>query len=485
MYMGCNINPGTWKTLCFPGVGLLFLFLVGASAAAADPLASNNGLYPDHDDPDPKKNYTGPFNIANLDYPSVRPERVWVPGGGVVEDGLTPDKALAYMNALKDYLEASSLRPLIDAPTTWDARSAGWYDMVWLGAGDMGPDGGVDPTSGREAIMNTDGGQIVPSDSWAAPYRPTTDWMQNYGVIYYDALAATTLKQVWADVYNPNLAELDFPDGSIVAKIEAATVQPDQWPSPETGSVLAGAAKWTVFRPTTEAQKAHQLDPGTRLVNVVQTIYPFQWAIKIKDSRAAPETGWVFMAFVHDARVKGDTPWDRFVPAGAMWGNDPDSATRPDGRPQNGALTETWVNPDAPPFFADTLGWGGRLAAPMDVAVRHNVILPSGQRVTGADGFRASSCLSCHGTSEYPFTVNLYPSPNRTFPPDGMPFPMFQPGSLQWAEWFKNRPGNDPQSPNIGGIALDYDLSTMFALGTFAGATGKKGFAFERFHVHH
>lgn len=478
--MGCNVFRGIPKNIWFSGAGLLILGLVGASAVGADPLASNNGFYPPDDDPDPTQNYTGPFNIANLTYPDAAPADYFNKDGVVVNAKLTQETAPLYMAALKNYL-APTLEPLINKPETWDARAAGWYDMIWLGAADGG-----DPTSGREAIMNTYGGQIVPSNSWAPPYTPTTDWMQNYGVIYYDPMAASMLNDVWANVYEPDLSQLKFPDGSIVVKIEAATVQPNEWPGPDNTSVLAGAAEWTVYRPTTEAQKAHQSDPSLRLVNVVQTVYPFQWAIKVKDSKAAPDTGWVYMAFVYNAwDTTGSTPWDRFVPAGAMWGNDPDSATRPDGRPESGGLTETWVNPGAPPFVPDTLGWGGRLAAPMDVAVRHNVILPSGQRVTGADGFRASSCLSCHGTAEYPFTINLYPSPNRTFPADGTPFPMFQPGSLQWAEWFRNRPGNDPQSPNIGGIALDYDLSTMFALGSLAKATGNHGFAFERFHVHH
>ncbi|MGI1662546.1 hypothetical protein ACRDNQ_09935 [Palleronia sp. KMU-117] len=462
----------TRKSMCSPGAALIFLGLAGTSAAVADPLASNNGFYPD------QAAYNGPLNIANLDYPDTAPTEHWLPGGGVLNGPLTQDTALKYMTALKDYLEPS-MRALIDTPEKWDARAAGWYDMVWIGASDGG-----DPTSGREAIMNTYGGQIVPSDSWSSPYKPTTQWMQNYGVIYYDELAASMLGEVWADVYEPDLGQLNFPPGSIVVKAEAATVQPDQWPSPDTGSVLKGAAEWTVFRPTTDAQKAHQADPSLPLENVVQTIYPFQLAIKVKDPVAAPQTGWVYLAYVYDARQAG-TPWDRFLPAGAMWGNDPAAATRPNGLPESGGLTETWLNPDAPPFFADTLGWGGRLAAPMDVAVRHDVILPSGARFMGADGFRASSCLSCHGTAEFPFTVNLYPSPNRTFPPDGAPFPMFQPGSEKWAEWFQNRPGKVPQSSNIGGIALDYDLSTMFALGAWAAATGQEAHAFERFHVHH
>lgn len=469
---------GKRKTTRFAETGLLWLCLVGASAVGADPLASNNGFYPPYNDPDPLKNYLGPFNVANLDYPDTPPTVRWERGGGVVSGPLTQDNALAYMTALKDHLEPT-MRPLIDAPGTWDARAAGWYDMVWLGARD-----GKDPTSGREAIMNTYGGQIVPSDSWPAPYTPTTTWMQNYGVIYYDPVAASMLGQVWADVYAPDLSKLDFPDGSIVVKAEAATVQPKDWPSPETGSVLKGAAEWKVFRPTTDDQRKQQSHPDFIPDNVVQTVYPFQLAIKVKDSKAAPDTGWVYMAFVYDARSNGATPWDRFIPAGAMWGNDPAGATQPDGVPKGG-LKETWLNPAAPPFFQDTLGWGNRLAAPMDVAVRHDVILPSGKRVTGADGFSASSCLSCHGTAEFPFTINLYPSPNRTFPPDDTPFPMYEPGSVKWAEWFQNRRGNVAQSGNIGGTALDYDLSTMFALGAWAAATGNEGFAFERFHVHH
>jgi hypothetical protein len=478
--MGRNALRRVWKKVCLSGAGLLCLGLIGATTAGADPLASNNGFYPPYDDPSPTVNYNGPFNISNLAYPDAAPDISFNKDGEVAAGRLTSQTALAYMNALKTYL-APTMRPLIDNPGGWDATAAGWYDMVWLGGGDSS-----DPTSGREAIMNTYGGQIVPSDSWAAPYTPSTDWMQNYGVIYYDPVAASMLNKVWANLYEPDLSQLNFPPGSIAVKIEAATVQPDQWVNSETGvSVLNNAAEWSVFRPTTADQKTHQSDPTFKLNNVVQTVYPFQWAIKVKDPRVASAGGWVYMAFVYDARITTGTPWDRFVPAGVMWGNDPDSATQPDGRPASGELSETWVNPNAPPFFADTLGWGGRLAAPMDVAVRHDVIVPSGKRFTGADGFRASSCLSCHGTSEFPFTINLYPSPNRTFPPDDTPFPMFEPGSAEWAAWFQNRPGNVPQSPNIGGIALDYDLSTMFALGTLAAETGNEGFAFDRFHVHH
>jgi hypothetical protein len=424
--------------------------------------------------------YSGRYNIANFDYPKELPEADWPPANRASAP-LTASNAEAYMNALKDHIEPT-FRVLIEDAQNWDAVEANWYNTVWRGAGEPG-----NPISGREAIMNTNTGQIVPSHSWSEPYRPTTDWMQNFGVIYYNPRAAYTLGQVWEDLYNPDISAMNFADGSIVVKVEAATVQPEEWPwnDPEVSvsSVLEGAAEWNAYRPTTEDQKAQQLDPAHPLVNQVQKIYPFQLAIKVKDTVAAPQTGWVFMGFVFDARVEGSV-WDKFVPAGMMWGNDPELTYDPSGLPEGKELQETWVNPDAPPFVKDTLGWGGRMAAPMDVAVRHQVVLPNGEWHTREDGFRASSCLSCHGTAQFPFTANLYPSPNRVFPPDGMVFPMYMPGSAKWAEWFQNRRGDDPQSDYAGIQALDYDLTSMIALGIWADSTGNDALAFEVMNGH-
>jgi hypothetical protein len=230
----------------------------------------------------PTQNYTGPFNIANLEYPDAAPADYFNKNGVVVNAKLTQETAPLYMAALKKYL-AHTLVPLINKPETWDAQAAGWYDMVWLGAADGG-----DPTSGREAIMNTYGGQIVPSDSWAPPYTPTTNWMQNYGVIYYDPMAASMLNNVWANLYEPDLSMLHFPDGSIVVKIEAATVQPYEWPRPRHGSVLAGAAEWPCSGPRQKLRRRTRLILRSPLENVVQTIFPFQLAIKVKDSRGGP-----------------------------------------------------------------------------------------------------------------------------------------------------------------------------------------------------
>lgn len=457
------------KVLFFSG-----LLLGAAAGAQADPLASNNGMYPNPE----KDKYTGRYNLSNLDYPKALSELEHWKVGRDLDFELDQSNAKKYMEALKDYLKPT-MRILVEDAQNWDAAEQGWYNVMWRGAGNPS-----DPTSGREVIMNTNTGQIVPSDSWAEAYRPTTDYMQNYGVIYYNPRAAYMLGQVWEDIYAPDLTKQSFPDGSIVVKVEAATVLPNEWPwdDPDAEWVLEGASEWQVFRPLTADQKKHQLDPSFKLTNQVQTVYPFQLAIKVKDPVASPQTGWVYLGYVFDARKDGEV-WDKFVPAGLMWGNDPEHALSKSGITPNDTLKETWVNPDAPPFVKDTLGWGGRMAAPMDVAVRHNVVLPSGKRPEA--GFRTSSCLSCHGTAQFPFAVNIYASPNRFFPPDGdVTFPLYEPGSKKWAEWFQNRPGDKPQTdiPNI--FALDYDLTSMIALGIWAGSTGKKAIAFDTLNGH-
>lgn len=435
--------------------GLLLLFGVN-TAAADDPMASNNGLYPEADQ------HKGRLLVANLDYPSTPHNKAWQLGGGV--GALTAQNAEQYVRAVKAYLEPT-LRTLIEDSEAWDPRAAGWYDLVWSGAGEPGSYDGIDPTSGREAIMNTYTGQIMPADTFFPPYTPTVD-VQNHAVIYYNDVAATMLGSIWKNIYEPDMGAVGFPDGSVVVKAEAVTTTPQQW------GVIDGASSWKVFRPSIDDQKAKR----NPLVPQVLTVYPVQMAIKIKDPVASPKTGWVFLAFVYDADSDGATPWDRFVPVGAMWGNDPEFARDPDGLPDGQTLAETWISPDRPPFTDSSLGWGGRLAGPMDVATRHNVLTPSGQRFEGDDHLRASSCMSCHGVAEFPFTANLYPSPNKPFPRDGQQFLLYDPGSEDWANWFQSRPGDQPMSGNIGGMALDYDMAIMFALSANAEAVGQSSF---------
>lgn len=442
------------------------LTVVATAAQAVDPMASNNGLYPTAEE------YSGRYVLSNLDYPDTPVDNAWLTRTG--QAPLTTETAEGYVMALKAHI-GQTFSTLINDPGNWDPKYAKWYDMVWSGEGSPRPDDDkTDPTSGREALMNSYTGQIMPADTFSGQYEPGME-VQNHAVIYYNPTAAYKLGQVWADLYSPDINGFEFPEGSIVVKAEAIPLSADEWP------ILTGSSTWNVFRPSIQQQIDN---PDGPLKAEVVEAHPLQLSIKIKDSIASPETGWVFFGMVYDRYASGETVWDKFVPVGAMWGNDPEYARDPYGLPAGATLKETWINPNAPAFIQDTVGWGGRLAGPMDVATRHNVITPSGVRYQGATHLRASSCLSCHGATEFPFTANLYPSPNKSFPPDGEQFLLFDPGSEEWAEWFQNRPGNVTMSENIGGRALDYDMVMMFALSAYSQAIGSNQFVQERFDVH-
>ena len=477
------------KALVFNVMCVSCLSFGGASVAQEqslkyplNPLDSNNGLIPL-----PGEYNRGYFNASNLDYPKEVPPSLW-PQEGLVGAPLNQGNALDYMMKIKDLIEPD-MRTLVDNHEAWNAKAAGWYNMVWRGGVVPGTPG--NEISGREAIMNTNTGQIVPNVSWKEEYRPTPDWVQNYGVIYYNGIAGYTLGQVFEDVYNPQPEKMVFKPGSIVVKVEAATVQPEEWPWTTEGSppsVLHRAASWKVYRPTTQNQKDFKDEKAkgklVLLQNKVQSVYPFQLAIKVKDPGATGESeaGWVYMGFVYDASSTGETAWDRFVPAGLMWGNDPEYADTYEGALPDEDLKETWVNPDAPPFVKDTIGWGGRFAAPMDVAVRHNVVF-DGSRIAipddpPSDGFRVSSCLSCHGAAQHStdpkqkgLVDNFYPAPDPAFPDDGDVFRLYFPGSEDWQRWFQNRPGTVPMSKEANVVALDYDLNSTIALMIWKAAT--------------
>lgn len=432
-------------------------------ALAQDPMASNNGLYPEPGD------WSGRYLTANMAYPDTSGLNAWPFSDA--SGALSAATAPAYAQRLKQHL-GKTLRVLVDSPQDWDPAAAGWYDMVWSGEGQQGATG-VDPTSGRDALMNSYSGQIIPAETFAPPHRPKGP-VQNHAVVYYNSTAASVLADIWADIYAPDLRAAQFRDGSVIVKLEAVTNTPEDWP------ILAGTSEWHVFRPTTADQAANV----TPLVPRVLAVHPLQMAVRVKDPVAAPDTGWVFAAFVYDADAPGKTAWDRFVPLGLQWGNDPDFAREPDGIPPGGALRESWVNPEAPAFTQNTLGWGGRLSGPMDVSSRHNVITPSGKRYQEGVHLSASSCQSCHGAAEFPRTANIYPSPNRSFPRDGSPFLLYDPGSADWARWFQNRPGSQPLSANRGVTALDYDMVLMFAVSAFNEAVGNDRYEQERFDGH-
>jgi hypothetical protein len=136
---------------------------------------------------------------------------------------------------------------------------------------------------------------------------------------YYDARAAYTLAKVWgASAMKPEVQTdaTQFAEGSIIVKAAVfASVDPKQrlgwW------DAMRGAQVWNLYLPVPPPPQGQpplpsQLWPG----------YVAQFDIIVKDSKSAPKTGWVFMTLVYDSSVAGDD-WDKMVPLGMQWGNDP------------------------------------------------------------------------------------------------------------------------------------------------------------------
>jgi hypothetical protein len=437
-------------------VGCNALLLCGtllAGEASPDPFASNNTVYP------PPKDWSHGMRASNFDYPSKPPLARWIqerPTGV-----LTKANAPAYVAAVKKFIE-NDISGLVNDPMKWSPQEHNWYDMPFGGQGRTMVNGQIDPASGREALLGSYTGQILQPDSYPSAQRPTVAF-QNHAVVYYNDVASHQLGKIWQNPFKPDVSAAQFPEGSIVVKVEGATLNEDQWP------VLKGSSVSYVYRPTVYAQ-TKQPDP-TKRPAVITPIRFLQMAVRIKDWQASPQTGWVFIAFAYDTRASGKTVWDRTIPVGMMWGNDPELARYPDGLGPKGELRETWLNDNLPPFITYGLGWGGRLAGPLDLGIRHNVVTVSGKRYGDGDSknppsLASSSCVSCHSAAQYPFVANLYPSPNMSFPPEGGQFLLYDPGSPQWAQWFRNLPGNMALSGKgrQGIVGTDYDMMLTFAL---------------------
>ena len=433
-------------------VGVLgFVSLLNGLDIKVDPFAINNGAIPS------EQEYKGSFFKFNYDYPLtyIKPETPWTN----VLNGkpLTKKNSYQYIMALKAHV-GKSMKTFVNEPQKWNQSSQkGWYSMLWAGEN-------IKKTAweGRDAIYGTYTGQILSKDVYKDSGL-TVD-IRNHAAIYYDKTAAFTLGQVWKKcdkskktcIPSVTNKEAQFKEGSIIIKSAGVTATPEQWP------VLDGAAKWQVYRKpfnlngTIENEKAKVTDIRVGIFDII-----------VKDSIASPETGWVFTTLVYDSSSFGKTAWDRMVPLGAMWGNDPDvnSAKYPTQE-----LMETYINPNAPEWTKVTLGYGKRMSGPFDIAVKYNVEV-DGKIVKS---LRSSSCLSCHGTSSF---MNNYEDMITFFYPakefHSQPWKMYKPGSIQWNEWFQNRAGDEAQSKQEGVIALDYSTFLEAVLMNYAASNNR------------
>lgn len=430
---------------------LLYVVLLTAfsylHAGTIDPFAVNNGVIPT------KAEYADTLFRFNYDYPEKYAKKQDMPWHKVLDGKpLTKKNAHAYVLALKNHVKSSMESFLVD-PKKWNnSAQKGWYSMLW--AGDT-----VEKTGweGRDAIYGTYTGQIMAKEVYATSGLKVD--IRNHAAIYYNDTAAYTLHKVWQNCdqkrgeCSPSVEnnEAQFEEGSIVVKAAGVTATPEEWP------VLEGAAKWQVYRKPFNLNGTI-IDAKAKVTDLRVGIFD----IIIKDSVASPQTGWVFSTLVYDSNASGTNIWDKMVPLGAIWGNDPDVNSAKDPQQE---LMENYINPDAPEWTKVTLGYGGRMAGPFDIAVKYNVEVNG----TIIKALPSSSCLSCHGTSSYlpnDYHMNTFLYPAKDY--KTTPWKMFIPGSDQWNEWFQNRLGDVPQSKIEGAISLDYSTFLEAVLMNFA-----------------
>lgn len=427
-----------WGSTCARAtVGLLFIFGCAESAmAAVDPFANSQVALP--------PGYVGPSFSLSHNYPKSISTPVVMPWQATLKGlPISKNTAPAYAMALKEAVSAD-INVLVNDYPNWNAEQRGWFNQPWLSAS-------RDPIHGMFSATVTDA-SLFNDPALKVKQVP------NFAAVYYNATAAVTLGKFWgATAMKPNLITnaAQFPEGSLIVKLAFTQVRADEWP------VMSGSPSWSIYK-----QWVDQTTGAPAAASTLFNVQLMQIDIIVKDSQAAPKTGWVFSTLVYDNRIQGDT-WRRMVPLGAMWGNDPTvkSSVQPGLR---AALEETWINDDAPAYSLATLGWGGRLSGPNDQAVQGpGSYFNAGSKTPGTVPVANSSCMSCHSPAQWQNKSFLMPG---VLTAQGN-YIMATPGSAQWMRWFQNRPGT--KAMDRGAVALDYDMMFSFkALKSWAKATG-------------
>jgi hypothetical protein len=284
--------------------------------------------------------WTGPVFKLRQDYPTKKPAA-----------GTKPWKSFSFKTQPIQYLQSVlSYCKEGNVDVDWQLEKntvRNWYHAPWLHSG----------ANGREFVHGLTGER----SSKAHELAPTqTGSFKNWAVGFYNAPGGYVIGKVWKDPDSPEPSAAVFPDGTVACKLLFTTAPVAQVP------YLKNSFEWQANVSTNST--------GPRSI---QTVRLLQVDVAVRDSRASSTTGWVFGTFVYDGNAAGATPWDRLVPVGLMWGNDPTvtEATKT-GTTQ---LKQTFINPAVGP--PQHLGRAGRLNGPVDNP--------------------KSSCLSCHSTAEW------------------------------------------------------------------------------------
>jgi hypothetical protein len=417
------------------------------------PFAANNNVYP------PDSLYSGPFFKANYNYPESVPSKNY-PWNKITQgNAINQDNAEDYIMSIRSYIN-DAMATMINEPENWPSSEyrKDWYNMAWSAQAYKRPG-----WEGLEAVYGTMTGQVLKNDIFVDyGYEGP---MQNHALVYYNDVASLTLNKLWKSndpsgfypEYTTEAAQ--FQQNAIIIKAAGTTATGEDW------DIMEGAGTFPIYREM-------QFGPMKGKGPIMQDLAWIQFDIIIKDTIASPETGWVFSTFIYDKESKGTTTFDRLQLLGVAWGNDPKQLDT------TKSLTQTYLNPHAPDYYKANIGYGDRLSGPIDVAMVGGLaadgspdsvfVLDEAGNASGGKSylhFRASACLSCHGTATFPPQNDFYPSPKQNLVYTDT---LYNPASKGWENYYKNRAGTEIM-PALDGqqkaiMALDYDLFMQFAL---------------------
>jgi hypothetical protein len=354
---------------------------------AAAPPAPRRANFPDaHDAPPP--GWTGPVFKLSQDYPTTSPAT-----------GTQPWKAFNFKTQSVQYLNAVLAYALegnveVDFVVQNNAVRK-WYHAPWLHFGN----------NGREFIR----GMTRERSSRPKELHPNQTMMwSNWAVGFYNAPGGFVIGQVWADPNTPDPSLARFPEGTVAFKLLFTQAPVSQVP------YLANDFEWLadINRVGTTGKQPERL----RLLQI---------DVAVRDKDANSTTGWVFGTFIYDGNTPGTTPWQRLVPIGLMFGNDPTKVLN------NSPLVQTVLNPSL--NIPQHLGFKKRLNGPVDNPV--------------------SSCLSCHSTAQVSFDPS---KPTRSG------IPPANPTNADLKLYFRNIKAGVPF--DAGYASLDYSLQLQVGI---------------------
>ncbi|GJE54330.1 hypothetical protein [Methylobacterium thuringiense] len=335
---------------------------------------------------DPAPNYRGRVYKLSQDYPNQLPPAEKLPWQKIdFKDG-GPVDPRAYLQALLDY----GLEGNVDVDFyVEDNKVRKWYGMPWM---DWNTEVASDwpGTDGREFVHGFTHEFDSSGNTLSTLQR---DFVDTWSGAYFNDRAAFGIGQVYCNPDDPKPGALNpdptalntFPDGAFIIKLLFSTVTEDQLPT------VKNALEWKADVFVNDDPRWRNAGPIERFKREISTIRMIQIDVSVRDARST--TGWLLGTFGYDGNARGDTPWKRMVPLGLQWGNSPkatfaETCTGPNGPCDQSKLTEQWINPQAlkeltnAPLNFNHLGYGGRLAGPVDNA--------------------KASCMGCHQTAGFP-----------------------------------------------------------------------------------